>query len=113
MQTIVVYGLRFKQGNWTDWEHTCSIEEINGVLDSAKAKAFDYGRQGRPAYVDFLEGSKYMFNVAYGPRDNPAEGDTMVYGVRVDNMVLGDWRALKSHFENPGAPSEFFISRRD
>ncbi len=111
MQTIVVYGLLFKQGNWTNWEHTCSIEEMDGVLDSAKAKAFEHGHQGRLTYADFLEGSKYIFNVAYGPRENPVDGDTMVYGVRVDNMVLGDWRALKEHFANPGASVSFFSSR--
>ena len=110
MQTIVVYGLRFRQGNWTDWEHSCSIEEMDGVLDSAKAKAFDHGRQGRLVYLDFLEGSKYIFNVAYGPRDNPVDGDTMVYGVRVDNMVLGDWRALKEHFSNPRNSAPFLSS---
>jgi len=94
MLTIVVYGLRFYHGRWMDWEHVCSGEEVDGVLDSAKAKAFDHGRFGQPTHSDFLEGSKYMFDRAYGLRENPADGDTLVYGVCVDGIVIGEGGAL-------------------
>jgi len=98
MQIIVVYGLRFQRGKWRDWEHICSVEEVEGVLDSARAKAFDHGRLGQPTHSDYLEGSRYMFNVARGPRDNPADGDTQLYGVCVDGIVIGEWGHLKEHF---------------
>ena len=99
MQTIVVYGHRFHDGQWSDWEHICSSEEIDGVKDSARAKAFERGGQGQLLYCDYLEGSRYMFNVAYGTREHPEEGDIAVYGVCVNGMVLGEWGALKEHFE--------------
>ena len=98
MQTLEVFGLRFERGRWREWEHTCSFEEIEGVLDSAGAKAIDNGRPRQPTHADYLAASRYIFDVAYGPRENPAEGDTCVYGVRVDQMVFGDYRGLKEHF---------------
>lgn len=98
MQIIVVYGLRFERGKWRSWEHTCSKDEIDGVEDSAKAKAADHGRPEKPVYLDFLEGSRYIFDVAFGARENPAEGDVCVYAIRVDQMVIGDYEELKHYF---------------
>jgi hypothetical protein len=98
MQTIVAFGLRFQRGKWRCWEHTCSAEEIEGVVDSAMARAADHGRPGQPTYVDHLEGARYIFDVAYGPREEPVEGDTWVYGVRIDRIVIGNYEELKHHF---------------
>jgi hypothetical protein len=98
MQIIVVYGLRFERGKWNSWEYTCSAEEIDGVVDSARAKAADHGRPEKPTYVDYLEGSRYIFDIAYGPREKPVEGDVWVYGVRVDQMVIGNFEELKHYF---------------
>jgi hypothetical protein len=98
MELVIVFGLRSESGDWKPWEHTCTVDEVEAVVDSAKAKAADYGRPGQLTCVDYLEGSRYMFNVAYGPRERPADGDIRVYGVRVDRIVIGEYEQLKRHF---------------
>jgi len=98
MQIIVVYGLRFERGKWQNWEHTCSTNDLDGVVDSAKARAADHGRLANPVYMDFLEGARYVFEVAYGSREDPREGDLCVYAVRIDQMVIGDYEELKHYF---------------
>ena len=89
MQIIVIYGIRFESGEWKAWDHICSLEEIEGVLDSARTKAKDHGRIGQPTYIDYLEGARDLFDVAFGSAPTPAAGDTWVCGVRVDNMLIG------------------------
>ncbi len=95
---ITIFALRFEGGVWKDWEHNCDEEEIEAITDSASAKALDNGRLGRPTYVDFLEGARYLFDVAFGPRETPQEGDTEVFGVLVDRMVIGRFEQMQRHF---------------
>jgi hypothetical protein len=94
---ITIFALRFEGGSWKDWEHDCDKEESEAVVDSASAKAFDNGR-GKPTYADFLEGARYIFDVAFGPRENPQEGDTEVFGVLVDQIVIGRFEQMQRHF---------------
>lgn len=95
---ITIFALRFEGGSWKDWEHICDKEELDAVEDSASATAFDNGRPGKPTYVDFLEGARYIFDVAFGPRENPHEGDTEVFGVLVDRIVIGQFEQMQRHF---------------
>jgi len=53
---------------------------------------------GTPTYADYLEGARYIFNVAFGPLASPGEGDTNVYGVLVDNVVIARFEELREHF---------------
>lgn len=97
MQILVIYGIRFEQGEWRLWEHNCGYDEIVAVLDSAIART-NQDQSGQPTYMDYFEGSRYIFDVAYGSREQPVEGDTRVYGVRADRMLVGDFEGLKAHF---------------
>jgi hypothetical protein len=95
---ITIFALRFEGGSWKDWEHTCDREELEAVEDSASAKAFDNSRAGKPTYVDFLDGARFIFDVAFGPRETPQEGDVEVFGVLVDRMVIGRFEQMQRHF---------------
>jgi hypothetical protein len=95
---ITIFAIRFEGGVWTDWEHLCEGEELEAVFDSAKAKAVDHGRPGNPLYSDYLEGAKYIFNVAFGSAESPREGDTDVYAILVGEMILGNYQELQRHF---------------
>ena len=97
---ITVFALRFEGGSWKDWEHACDEEELEAVLDSANAKALESGRPGKPTYFDFLQGARFIFDVAFGPREDPKEGDTEVFGVLVDRMVIGRLEPMRRHFSN-------------
>lgn len=93
---IVILAERFEGGAWRDWEHTCDQEEVEAVVDSANAKAFDH-RHPRPSYIDYLQGAAYIFNVANGPRQNPRDGDTRVYAAVIDEMLIGNFDKVEHH----------------
>ena len=95
---IHILATRFEDGVWKDWEHNCNAEETEAVIDSAYAKAIEHGRFGEPVFVDYLEGARYMFDVAFGSSESPREGDTQVYGVLVGEMVIANYQELERHF---------------
>jgi hypothetical protein len=95
---IIVFASRFQGGVWTDWEHACDESEIAAVVDSAQAKALDRLFSRTKIYADYLQGARYIFDVARGLPENPAEGDTRVYGISVDEIVLGQREKLEHHF---------------
>jgi len=96
---IVVLAERFENGAWRDWEHNCDDQEVDAVIDSANAKAADR-KQSQPSYIDYLAGAAYIFNVAYGPQEDPKQGDMRVYGVIVNEMLIGKYDKVQHHFEN-------------
>lgn len=95
---ITVLAIRFKGGAWKCWEHACTFAETEAVSDSASAKAHDHGRTGEAMFVDYLEGARYIFDVAYGTMEHPRAGDTKVYGVVVGGMVIADYQELQLYF---------------
>ena len=96
---IVLLAERFENGNWIDWEHTCNGEEVEAIADSAQAKACDRSRVPTPSYVDYLSGARYIFDVAYGPRDEPKEGDTRAYAAIVDGVLIGEYSKIEHYFK--------------
>lgn len=96
---IVVFAERYEKGAWRDWEHVCNREEVDAVIDSAKAKASDRLHLSDPFPIDFLLGARYIFNVAYGSSDRPDEGDTTIYAVAVEGTLIGHFQKVKQHFQ--------------
>ena len=95
---ITVLAERFEDSELMDWEHLCDDDEIEAVADSAKAMAFGRGHFGPPNYVDFLKGTQYIFNTAFGPAENPRNGDLRVYAAIIDGMLIGDVERIERHF---------------
>lgn len=95
---ISVFALRFEGGVWKDWEHACTFAETEAVSDSANAKALEHGRIREPLFIDYLEGARYIFDVAFGTINSPRDGDTKVYGVLVGGMVIAEYQELQRHF---------------
>lgn len=98
VQIVVVFGVRFVKAGWERWEHRCTYREINSLLESALAKAMEREREGNPAYIDYLDGARNMFDASFGTGAKPAEGDILVYGLRVDHILIGEFDFLKRHF---------------
>ncbi|HZL53564.1 MAG TPA: hypothetical protein VFC37_21725 [Terracidiphilus sp.] len=86
---FVVFAERFEHGAWKYWEHECDKEEIPALEDSATAKAFSRTPSSQPLYIDYFRGAEYLFNVVHG-RSGPAEGDTRVFGIRVDKILIAE-----------------------
>lgn len=95
-----VLGERFEDGAWRSWEHVCDDDDLDAVIDSAKAKAADRF-QSQPSHIDFMRGAAYIFDVAYGPRENPRDGDTCVYGTILDGVLIGISEKIKRHWMRP------------
>jgi hypothetical protein len=97
---ITIFAVRFEGGVWKDWEHTCTSAETEAVIDSANAKAIEHGRIREPMFIDidYLEGARYIFDVAFGAKNSPRDGDTKVYGVLVGCMVIAEYQELQRHF---------------
>lgn len=96
LMEIIVFGKRFGCGSWEDWEHTCSEEEVHWTHDSALAKAQDRSHFGPPLPIDYLKGARFIFDVAYGPKDNPRDGDIRVHGVSVNGARAGIFELPKA-----------------
>ena len=96
--TITVLAERFEDGAWRDWEHLCNEEEIEGVIDTAKAKAFDRMHFGEPLYIDYLKGTEYVFNASFGTPEKPRQGDVRVYAAVVNGMLIGEAVRIERHF---------------
>jgi hypothetical protein len=95
---FVVFAERFEHGAWKYWEHECDKEEIPALEDSATAKAFSRTPSGQPLYIDYLRGAEYLFHVVYG-RSGPAEGDTRVFGIRVDKILIAECERFTQYLE--------------
>ena len=95
---ILVFAERYESGAWRDWEHVCDEDELEAVVDSACAKAAD-SRRNPPVFVDYLFGARYIFDVARGHGDSPAEGDTRVYAAVVNGMLVGEYLRVERHFQ--------------
>lgn len=100
MQLLSVLGVRFENGRWVPWEHACTILEIEAVQDSALSRAYYRGGMVEPEHVDILDGARSVFNVEVGGLEAPLEGNIRIYGVRIDKILIGNYKALKNHFAN-------------
>ena len=94
---IIVFARRFENGNWGLWEHTCSEEEVDAVKDSAQAKAYARFSLAPPILIDYLAGARYIFDVAFGPLNEPRDGDTRVHGACIDGILIGISDELSRH----------------
>ena len=82
---INVFAIRYSDGSWQEYQHLCSPEEANAILASAPGTPDDRFMYRIAPESDFLAGASNVFNVARGQDNNPAEGDTVVFGVQVDD----------------------------
>jgi hypothetical protein len=94
---IMVYAKQFQGGVWNDWERLCSEYEVEAVVDTAAEKACERTILGEPSHDDILAGARYIFDVARGTAENPRDGDTCVYGVCVNGIVIGDREKLNEN----------------
>lgn len=94
---IIVFTKVFGEGTWKNVEHKCTDGEIESVIDSAQAKATESRHFGAPVPLHYLQATHYMFDVARGSPEKPADGDTLVYGVAIDGILIG---ALMEFYPN-------------
>ena len=91
---IVIFAEQFRNGRWDAWKHACSPAEIEAVVNTAIVKARVRASNGQPIHSDFLEGARCIFNVARGLADHPNDGDTQVYCICVDKIVIGVYEKI-------------------
>jgi hypothetical protein len=104
---IVIFAEEFRNGSWDVQEHACNPDEIAAVVDTARVKARVRSANGRPIHDDFLEGARCMFNVAQGTADNPREGDTRVYCICIDEVVIGVYEKVRQYSQKVTETQQF------
>lgn len=105
---IVIFAEQFKNGSWDVWEHACGPAEIEAVVETARVKARVRSSDGRPIHGDFLEGARCIFDVARGSAESPTEGDTRVYCICVDKVVIGVFEKIRK-YSLKGAETQEFV----
>lgn len=84
---ITVIAHRFEGGSWHVWEHACNPQELEAVVDSARAYAFSRLISDAPMDIDYFAGARYIFNRAFGSPESPAEGDLEVIKVGIGEIT--------------------------
>lgn len=95
---LVILAEKFKAGTWRHWKYICNENDIEAITDSAYVKAMDRANFGDPSPMDYLMGARYIFNVAYGSEDVPKEGDTRVYALLLNQIIIGFYERFERHF---------------
>ncbi len=94
---IVVFAEQFKNGSWDVWEYQCNPIESNAVVQSALARANGREVNAKPVFDDFLESARCLFDVKRGTLLNPRNGDTWVYCLCVDKLVIGVYEKIRQY----------------
>jgi hypothetical protein len=94
---IHIFAERFMNGSWDFWEHACGPQEADALVDYAIAIALGRTPIKRPTHNDFLESARRMFNVSAGEPGFSRNGDTRVYCVCVDGIVIGVYEKVRKY----------------
>lgn len=82
---INVFAIRYSGGSWQEYQHVCSPEEAKAIIEAGEGKADDRFKYRIAQDGEVLARVSDIFNVARGQDDHPVEGDTVVFGVQVDD----------------------------
>ncbi len=104
---IVVFAEQFRNGRWDVWEYECNPIEAKAVVDSALARASGRETSAKPIHDDFLESARCLFDVARGTLASPRNGDTRVYCVCVDKLVIGVYEKIRQYSQQLTETHEF------
>jgi hypothetical protein len=103
---IVVYAEQFKDGSWDVWEHMCSQKEVDAIVNTAINRANGRALNSKPNHSDLLVGARRQFDVASGPAVTPKEGDTRVYCLCIDQLVIGVYKKIRQHSQRLSVDQE-------
>ena len=104
---IVVFAEQFKNGIWDVWEYQCNPIEAKALVDSAITRAMGRAAGAEPAHEDFLESARCLFDVTRGSQVSPRNGDTRVYCVCVDKLVIGVYEKIRQYSQSLTKAQEY------
>ena len=104
---IVVFAEQYRNGSWDVWEYECNPIEAKALVDSAAARANAREINAKPILDDFLESARCLFDITHGAPACPWNGDTHVYCVCVDKLVIGVYEKIRQHSQRLVQPHEF------
>ena len=104
---IVVFAEQFRNGSWDVWEYECNAVEAKALVDSAVARATDREIGARPMHEDLLASARCLFDVARGTSAIPRNGDTRVYCVCIDKLVIGVYEKIRQYSQALAETGEF------
>jgi len=104
---IVVFAEQFRNGRWDVWEYECNPVEAKALIDSAIARVKERETGAKPMHDDILDSARCLFNVTCGTPANPRNGDTRVYCVCVDKLVIGVYEKIRKYSQSLDSTHEF------
>jgi hypothetical protein len=104
---IVVFAEQYRNGSWDLWEYECNPIEAKAIVDSAVARAQGREISAKPVHDDLLASARCLFDVARGTPASPRSGDTRVYCVCVDKLVIGVYEKICQYSQRIAETHEF------
>lgn len=104
---IVVFAEQYRNGDWEVWEYECNPVEAQAIMDSAAARASARETNTKPVLDDFLASARGVFDVTNGSPAYPRNGDTRVYCVCVDKLVIGVYEKIRQYSHRLVETQEF------
>jgi hypothetical protein len=104
---IVVFAEQFRNGRWDVWEYECNPIEVKALVDSALARVNDREIGAKPMHDDLLASARCLFDVARGTPASPRSGDTRVYCVCIDKLVIGVYEKIRQYSQDFTEAHEF------
>jgi len=104
---IVVFAEQYRNGAWDVWEYECNPIEAKALVDAALARANARETPGKPVLDDYLESARCLFDISHGAPAFPRNGDTRVYCVCVDKLVIGVYEKIRQYSQRLAESEEF------
>jgi len=104
---IVVFAEQYRNGSWGVWEYECNPIEARALVDSAATRANAREIDGKPVLDDYLESARCLFDITHGTPALPRNGDTRVYCVCVDKLVIGVYEKIQQYSQRLIETHEF------
>lgn len=104
---IVVFAEQYRNGGWDVWEYECNPIEARALVDSAAARANARELNAKPVLDDYLESARCLFDITHGTPAFPRNGDTHVYCVCVDKIVIGVCDKIRQYSHRLAESEEF------
>lgn len=107
---IVVFAEQYRNGSWDVWEYECNLIEARALVDSVAARASARQANPKPVLDDYLESARCLFNINHGTPSFPRNGDTRVYCVCVDKLVIGVYEKIRQYSHRLVESEEFAVA---
>ena len=104
---IIVFAEQFICGQWAAKKICCNQKQVERVMDYVRVRANTRSSSGKPNHADFLLAARSIFDVKHGSPNEPHDGDSRVYCICIDQLVIGVYEKIRKYSETIDEVPEF------